>query len=204
MKLSAFKDDLRVPKKCAICLFSYVFSGKFRNCPSRTDFATLVKDAFENTGGHNTLVQQWCCCREEHQNGNPHYHVAIKLNMQRRWSSVRKYIVEKYNIQVNFSGAPGNYYEAWKYCSKSDAEVITSANHPDFSRAPRTTAATSQKRAATKSKPDTPPSRKRRKAFDALDLHHVVIKTILKLRLNFCVLQVNRWKKAERMLPCMS
>ena len=111
--------------------------------PSRTDFATLVKDAFENTGGHNTLVQQWCCCREEHQDGNPHYHVAIKLNMQRRWSSERKYIVEKYNIQVNFSDAPGNYYEAWKYCSKSDAEVITSANHPDFSRAPRTTAAES-------------------------------------------------------------
>lgn len=150
--------------------------------PSRTDFATLVKDAFENTGGHNTLVQQWCCCREEHQDGNPHYHVAIKLNMQRRWSSVRKYIVEKYNIQVNFSDAPGNYYEAWKYCSKSDAEVITSANHPDFSRAPRTTAATSQKRAAAKSKPDAPPSRKRRKAFDALDLHHVVIKNNIKTK----------------------
>ena len=26
--------------------------------PSRTDFATLVKDGFENAGGHNTLVQQ--------------------------------------------------------------------------------------------------------------------------------------------------
>ena len=73
--------------------------------PSRTDFVTLVKDAFENTGGHNTLVQRWYRCREEHQDGNPHYHVAIKLNMQRRWSSVRKYIVEKYNIQVNFSEA---------------------------------------------------------------------------------------------------
>ena len=148
--------------------------------PSRTYFAILVKDAFENTGGHNTLVQQWCCCREEHQDGNPHYHVAIKLNLQRRWSSVRKYIVEKYNIQVNFSDAPSNYYEAWKYCSKSDAEVITSANHPDFSRAPRTTAATSQKRAAAKSKPDPPPSRKTRKAFDTLDLHHVVIKNNIK------------------------
>ena len=43
---------------------------------------------------------------------------------------MRKYIVEKYNLQVNFSDAPGNYYESWKYCSKSDAEVITSANHP--------------------------------------------------------------------------
>ena len=51
--------------------------------PGRTDFATLVKDAFENTGGQNKLVQQWCCCREEHQDGNPNYHVAIKLNMQR-------------------------------------------------------------------------------------------------------------------------
>ena len=35
---------------------------------------------------------KWCCCREEHKDGNPHYHLALKLNKQRRWTSVRSYI----------------------------------------------------------------------------------------------------------------
>ncbi len=52
---------------------------------------------------------------------------------------------------------------------------------PDFTRAPRTTAATSQKRAAAKSNSGTS-SKKRRKAFDALDLHHIVTKNNLKTK----------------------
>ena len=87
--------------------------------PSRTDFATIVKDAFEKTGTGN------------------------------------EYIAQHYNIEVNFSDGPGNYYEAWLYCSKSDKETVTSENHPDFTRAPRTIDATSQKRAAAKSNSGT-------------------------------------------------
>ena len=81
--------------------------------PSRTDFATIVKEAFEKTGTGRTVVERWFCCRENHQDGNPHYHVAIKLNIQRRRLSARDYIAKNYNIQVNFSDKPGNYYEAW-------------------------------------------------------------------------------------------
>ena len=46
VKLSAFKDDLRIPKKCAICLFSYVFSGKFRNCPQQDRLCNSCKGCF--------------------------------------------------------------------------------------------------------------------------------------------------------------
>jgi hypothetical protein len=103
--------------------------------------------------------------------------------MQRRWLSVHDYIAEHYNIQVNFSDKPGNYYEAWLYCSKSDTETVKSENHPDFTRAPKTTAATSQKRAAAKSNSNSDTScKKRRKAFNALDLHHIVIKNNLRTK----------------------
>lgn len=149
--------------------------------PSRTDFAMIVKNAFEKSGGGNTLVEWWCCCREEHQDGHPHYHIAVKLNRQRRWLSVRNYIAQHNSIQVNFSDGPCNYYEAWQYCAKSDNDIVLSENHPDFSRPPRTTAATKQKRQSAESK-TTKPSKKRKKAFDALDLHHIVIKNEIKTK----------------------
>ena len=99
--------------------------------------------------------------------------------MQRRWLSARDYIAKNYNIQVNFSDKPGNYYEAWLYCIKSDTETETSNNHPNFTSAPKTTTATSQKRAAAKSNSDIS-CKKGRKAFDALDLHHIVIQNNLR------------------------
>ena len=90
--------------------------------------------------GKGRLEERWCCCKENHQDRpNPHYHVAIKLNKQRRWLSAHDYIAKHYNIQVNFSDKPGNYYEAWLYCTKSDREIVTSDNHPDFTRVPRAT-----------------------------------------------------------------
>ena len=150
--------------------------------PERTDFAMIIKEAFEKTGGGKTVLKQWCCCREDHRDGNPHYHLAVKLNTQRRWASVRNYIAEHYKINVNFSDGPGNYYEAWQYCSKSDTKFVLSDGHPNFTRAPRTTAATTQKRAGVKPKSEQPSRRKRRKAFNALDLHHVVTNNNIKTK----------------------
>ena len=47
---------------------------------SRSDFATIGKTAFENSGADKTLVERWCCCQEKLQDGNPHLQVAVKLN----------------------------------------------------------------------------------------------------------------------------
>ena len=58
---------------------------------------------------------------------------------------------------------------------------MTSDNHPDFTRAPRTTAATSQKRATAMFSCGTSRTN-RRKTFDALDLHHIVIQNSLRTK----------------------
>ena len=134
--------------------------------PSRSDLATIVKKAFENSEADNTLVEGWCCCQEKHQDDNPHFHVAVKLNMQR---------CQQYGIH-NCSPQTGNYYYAWEYCTKADENYEQSENHSDFTCAPRTTAATKRKQAGAKHTKNGEPQKKRKKSFDALDLRHIVIK----------------------------
>ena len=106
--------------------------------PNRSDFATIVKKALENSGAGNTLVEWWCCCQEK-QHDNLHFHVAVKLNMQRWWLSFCNYIIQHYCIQVNCSPQTGNYYNAWEYWAKADKNYVQSKNHPDFTCARKTT-----------------------------------------------------------------
>ena len=88
--------------------------------PSRSDFATTVKKAFENCAAGSTLVEWWCCCQEKHQDGKPNFQVTVKRNMQRQWLSVWNYISQHYGIRVNRSPHTGNYYYAREYCTKVD------------------------------------------------------------------------------------
>ena len=57
-------------------------------CASREDFANKVITAFDSVGAQ---IIQWACCRESHQDGGIHYHMAIKLDKPRRWLQVKKY-----------------------------------------------------------------------------------------------------------------
>ena len=70
--------------------------------------------------------------------------MAIKLNCQKRWVSVRKYLDQKFGVKVHFSGKGSNYYEAWKYVAKDGNNYISGEGHPDIvnSAAPCTTTAT--------------------------------------------------------------
>ena len=130
----------------------------------------------------HALVERLCCCQEKHQDGNPHFHVAVKLNMQRRWLSVRNYISQHYGMQVNCSTQTGNYYNAWAYYTKADKNHVQSENHLDFTCAPRTTAATKRKQATAKHNRNRELQKKRNKSFDVLDLRHIVIKNCLKTK----------------------
>ena len=168
--------------------------------PDRRDFAMMVKDAFEKTGSGTTVLQRWCCCKEEHKDGNPHYHLAVKLNMQRRWASVRNYLAKRYKIHINFSDGPGNYYEAWKYCTKSDTEVLLSDDHPDFTNAPRTTAATTQK--VVKQNLSRLTEREERLLMHWTSIMSL-LKTILKLKKSCYVLLAGKWKMEDVMSHCM-
>ena len=103
------------------------------------------------------------------------------MNMQRQWLSVRNYISQHYRIQVNCSRQTGNYYSAWEYCTKVDENYVQSENHPDFTCAPRTSAAKKRKQAAAKHTKNGEPQKKK-KSFDALDLQHILIKNCLKAK----------------------
>ena len=83
---------------------------------------------------------------------------------------------------MNCSPQTGNYCNAWVYCTKADENYVQSENHPDFTCAPRTTAATKSKQAATKHTRNGELQKKRKKSFDALDLRHIVKKNCLKTK----------------------
>ena len=86
--------------------------------------------------------------KEDHKDQGHHYHMAIKLNRQKRWLSVRKDLDQKLGVKVHFSDKHSNYYEAWQYVTKHDNNYILSEGHPDLvnSALPRTTTATKVKR----------------------------------------------------------
>ena len=83
---------------------------------------------------------------------------------------------------MNCSPQTGNYCNAWVYCTKADENYVQSENHPAFTCAPRTTAATKSKQAATKHTRNGELQKKRKKSFDALDLRHIVKKNCLKTK----------------------
>lgn len=48
---------------------------------SRDSFAVVVLDSFQNADPTSkTKVVQWVCSQERHQNGEIHYHMAVKLD----------------------------------------------------------------------------------------------------------------------------
>ena len=112
---------------------------------NRERFSEIVLEAFNETGSVNNFVIQWVCCEEKHKDGNTHFHMAVKLNLQRRWLSVRNFLENRYGVKVNFSDNHSSYYDAWVYCKKDDEEVLSSSNHPDLTTMPRTVAASSQR-----------------------------------------------------------
>ena len=59
-----------------------------------------------------------------------HYHLAIKLDRQKRWLRIRNKLAQKHGINVKFSNGHLFYYDAWQYVTKEDSEFLESENHP--------------------------------------------------------------------------
>ena len=112
--------------------------------PSREEFALAVIESFTKC---NAKIQHWCCCREKHQKAGEHYHLALKLDRNRRWLSSKEFLRNGYGITVNYSSRHHNYYSAWQYVTKSDDMYVESADHPDLknSSEPRTSSASRAK-----------------------------------------------------------
>ena len=61
---------------------------RFPNCLA---FSYIVLEAFNN-GESSKKVVQWTCCIEDHANGAKHFHMAVKLDVTRRWNPVKNFI----------------------------------------------------------------------------------------------------------------
>ena len=109
--------------------------------PSRLTFANTLTSLFQTS---KIKVVQWVCCIEDHQVSGVHYHMAVKLNNNKRWLPVKKKMFENFGVQLHFSSNHLNYYSAWKYVTKSDQEYLQSPNHPDLTLgdSPKTSQAT--------------------------------------------------------------
>ena len=117
--------------------------------PTRENFATCMAELFI-TG--KVKVQQWVCCIENHENtGGHHFHLAVKLSGNKRWLPVKHAFEEKYGVVLNFSAGHTNYYNTWKYVTKSDKEYVQSIGHPDLtsSISPRTSGASRKRQQNT-------------------------------------------------------
>jgi len=105
----------------------------------RDSFAVAVLDSFQHADPTSkTKVLQSVCSQERHQNGEIHYHVAVKLDQNRRWLMVRNYAEKKQGLKLNFSSSHANYFSAWKYTTKDDKEYLESECHPELKNAPQT------------------------------------------------------------------
>ena len=112
---------------------------------TRESFAQAIVEKFHS---HGAEVTRWECCKENHVEEGVHYHLAVKLDRVKRRLTIRNEIHQDYNININFSEHHTNYYNAWRYVTKSDQDFVQSKNHPDLTSTtePRTTAASRKKK----------------------------------------------------------
>lgn len=80
-------------------------------------------------------------CHSDDQVNKYHFHMAVKLDKRGRCLQVKKYLNDKFGIQVHFSDHHNSYYSAYKYVTKKDSEAVHSSGHPDLTTAPKTEAA---------------------------------------------------------------
>ena len=127
--------DARSVRKVYLITYSQVEKELF---PTRRSFVDAVVQSFNKSN-----VVQWCCSLEQHISTGIHYHMAIKLDRNKRWISSKRFLLESYGISVHFSEIHHNYYSAWKYVTKEDKRYIESKDHPDLTNTgpPRTTMA---------------------------------------------------------------
>ena len=147
--------------------------------PTRRSFAECICEAFRETGA---AVKQWVCCRERHTDEGHHYHMAVKLERLRRWSAVKTYLQDRYNIVVNFSNHHDNYYSAWKYITKEDEEVLQSVDHPHLWNTPPPKTQNASAKRATASRMGVSAPAKKRKRLSSFDLSQIIVDNGIKTR----------------------
>ena len=145
--------DLQTQRMVYIITYSRADTSKF---PTRESFSEAVIEAWKFFGIN---ILHWVVCIEAHANlrfesGDDlnyyHFHMALKLEKRGRWLQVKKYLNEKFGIQVHFSDHHNGYYSAYKYVTKEDTVALHSPGHPDLTTVPKTEAAIAGKKRKAK------------------------------------------------------
>ena len=134
---------------------------------TRESFGEAVLKAWKFCGIN---ILHWVVCIEAHANtdchsddqvNKYHFHMAVKLDKRGRWLQVKKYLNDKFGIQVHFSDQHNSYNSAYKCVTKEDSEAVHSSGHPDLTTALKTEAAIACKK--RKDKNDSRATKKKRK-----------------------------------------
>ena len=129
-------DDFALETKRGRRSFLVTYSkADVNKYPTRKAFGEMVAKHFDasfKAGNSKTKVDYWACAKESHESGEPHYHVALKMNGAKKWLAVRNAIDREEGIQLNFQGEHDNYIGAFKYINKEDTNVFVSNDHPNL------------------------------------------------------------------------
>lgn len=148
-------EERNMPQQRRVFLITYS-QADLEEFPDCASFSKAVVRSF---GSQH--VKEWACCREPHQDGGEHYHMAISFNSSRRWGAVKKDFLRNYNAALHFSAKTFGYVAAYRYVckDKEKEEVLHSPGHTNMSTiaSPKTKKAmrrwsevsSSQKREAT-------------------------------------------------------
>ena len=160
---------------------------------SRVEFAHLIVEAWHACS--RSKIIQWVVCLESHESSGNHFHMAIKLSSPARWIKIRNFVDKKYGIKLNFSDSHTNYYTAYEYVVKEDANFVLSSNHPDLSngKPPKTTKATCRRRKAAKTQKN-----KKRKRLATFDVVQIIQNKKIQNRLQLMALAL-KWQGEGKM-----
>ena len=94
---------------------------------SRQDVCSMVRDAFDNpaaspsgagrprAGGQQSCVKFVAVAQESHEDGSPHFHVAVRLNACRRWALVKHTLMARHQVPSHWSCSHSQLWSALRY-----------------------------------------------------------------------------------------
>lgn len=156
---------------------------------TREEFADVWVKAFGEE-----IVKQWACCCEKHkENEEVHYHLALKLKRVKRWKMARDHVIKNTGIVCHFQEFHTNYYDAFSYVKKEDADYVMSEGHPMLNNSPPTKKASAKRISITcaadlREKSPPRPKKKKTEKLDNLKVYEIIINNKLQTERDLFVL----------------
>ena len=149
----------------------------------REAFAEFVLQHFRDPKDEHDIVDKWAVSAETHlQTRGFHYHMALGLNVQRRWKEIAARM-RKEGVPCDFRESGGSYYDIFNYIQKYDSHLITSQGHEGLiNPVPKTANAIRARRRSGSSGggPRTKPNAKKEKRLDLDVVHDLVVQNNLR------------------------